>query len=101
MSKPTILLAEDEAMLRMIAVEILQDAGFQVFEAGDGVDRVGVGGRGGDALAQRQGSVGSEDRDFDFGAAEVDADTVLGHGSGCIMSGWLGCSQCRRHSGSV
>jgi CheY-like chemotaxis protein len=38
MSKPVILLAEDEIMLRMIAVEILQDAGFQVFEAGDGVE---------------------------------------------------------------
>jgi CheY-like chemotaxis protein len=33
-----ILIAEDEAMLRLIAVELLQDAGFQVFEAGDGVE---------------------------------------------------------------
>jgi CheY-like chemotaxis protein len=33
-----ILLAEDEAMLRIIAVEMLQDAGFEVFEAGDGVE---------------------------------------------------------------
>jgi two-component system cell cycle sensor histidine kinase/response regulator CckA len=33
-----ILLAEDEAMLRMIAVEMLQDAGFKVFEAADGVE---------------------------------------------------------------
>jgi CheY-like chemotaxis protein len=38
MSKPVILLAEDEAMLRIIAVEILEDAGFQVFQAGDGVE---------------------------------------------------------------
>ncbi len=38
MSKPVILLAEDEAMLRIIAVEMLEDAGFQVFEAGDGVE---------------------------------------------------------------
>lgn len=36
--KPTILVAEDEAMLRMIAVEMLQDSGFEVFEAGDGVE---------------------------------------------------------------
>lgn len=33
-----VLLAEDEAMLRIIAVEMLQDAGFEVFEAGDGVE---------------------------------------------------------------
>ena len=33
-----ILLAEDEAMLRLLAVEMLQDAGFQVFEAADGAE---------------------------------------------------------------
>jgi two-component system cell cycle sensor histidine kinase/response regulator CckA len=33
-----ILLAEDEAMLRVIAVEMLVDAGFRVFEAADGVE---------------------------------------------------------------
>jgi two-component system cell cycle sensor histidine kinase/response regulator CckA len=33
-----ILLAEDEAMLRTIAVEMLEEAGFQVFEAADGVE---------------------------------------------------------------
>jgi len=33
-----ILVAEDEAMLRIIAVEMLEDAGFQVFEAGDGAE---------------------------------------------------------------
>jgi len=38
MSIATILLAEDEAMLRIIAVEMLEDAGFRVFEAGDGVE---------------------------------------------------------------
>jgi CheY-like chemotaxis protein len=38
MSLPQILLAEDEAMLRVIAVEMLQDAGFHVFEAGDGME---------------------------------------------------------------
>ena len=38
MTRPPILVAEDEAMLRVIAVEMLEDAGFQVFEAGDGVE---------------------------------------------------------------
>jgi CheY-like chemotaxis protein len=33
-----ILVAEDEAMLRIIAVEMLEDAGFTVFQAGDGVE---------------------------------------------------------------
>jgi DNA-binding NtrC family response regulator len=33
----TILIAEDEAMLRIVAVEALKDEGFTVFEAGDGV----------------------------------------------------------------
>jgi CheY-like chemotaxis protein len=33
-----ILVAEDEAMLRLIAVEMLQDAGFDVFEAADGAE---------------------------------------------------------------
>ena len=37
-TRPPILLAEDEAMLRVIAVEMLEDAGFKVFEAGDGVE---------------------------------------------------------------
>ena len=37
-NKTPILIAEDEAMLRVIAVELLQDAGFEVFEAGDGVE---------------------------------------------------------------
>src|SRR6266481_6265306 len=36
--KTPILVAEDEAMLRVIAVEMLEDAGFKVFEAGDGVE---------------------------------------------------------------
>ena len=38
MSAGAILLAEDEAMLRVIAVEMLEDAGFRVFEAIDGVE---------------------------------------------------------------
>jgi len=37
-TKPQILVAEDEAMLRLIAVEMLEDAGFKVFEASDGVE---------------------------------------------------------------
>src|ERR1700709_754924 len=36
--KIPILVAEDEAMLRMIAVEMLGLAGFEVFEASDGVE---------------------------------------------------------------
>ena len=36
MSKPSILIAEDEAVLRILAVEMLEDAGFAVFAAGDG-----------------------------------------------------------------
>jgi len=36
--KPALILAEDEAMLRILAVEMLQDAGFEVFEAADGVE---------------------------------------------------------------
>jgi CheY-like chemotaxis protein len=37
-ARPPILVAEDEAMLRVLAVEMLEDAGFQVFEAGDGME---------------------------------------------------------------
>lgn len=33
---PTVLIAEDEAMLRLVAAETLRDAGFCVIEAGDG-----------------------------------------------------------------
>ncbi|MGQ0740992.1 MAG: response regulator [Alphaproteobacteria bacterium] len=35
-AKPTVLVAEDEAMLRVVAVEVLTDAGYRVLEAGDG-----------------------------------------------------------------
>jgi len=35
-ARPMVLVAEDEAMLRLVAVEMLSDAGFQVFDAGDG-----------------------------------------------------------------
>lgn len=34
----SVLLAEDEAMLRLLAVEMLQEAGFEVFEAADGME---------------------------------------------------------------
>jgi CheY-like chemotaxis protein len=37
-----ILVAEDEAMLRLIAVEMLEDAGFHVFEAADGAEALDV-----------------------------------------------------------
>jgi CheY-like chemotaxis protein len=37
-----ILVAEDEAMLRLITVEVLQDAGFEVFEAADGAEALDV-----------------------------------------------------------
>jgi CheY-like chemotaxis protein len=36
--KPVLLLAEDEAMLRLLAVEMLEEAGFEVFEAADGLE---------------------------------------------------------------
>jgi CheY-like chemotaxis protein len=35
-SKPTVLVVEDEALLRIIITEELEDAGFKVVEAGDG-----------------------------------------------------------------
>ena len=34
--KTSLVLAEDEAMLRILAVEMLEEAGFHVFEAADG-----------------------------------------------------------------
>jgi len=37
-----ILVAEDEAMLRVIAVEMLEDAGFTVFQAGDGEEALAL-----------------------------------------------------------
>ena len=37
-----ILVAEDEAMLRAIAVEMLEDAGFSVFQAGDGEEALAI-----------------------------------------------------------
>jgi DNA-binding NtrC family response regulator len=36
--KRQILIAEDEVMLRVILVEMLEDAGFKAFQAGDGED---------------------------------------------------------------
>ena len=38
----SILVAEDESMVRMIAVETLRDAGFEVFEASDGVEALAL-----------------------------------------------------------
>jgi DNA-binding NtrC family response regulator len=37
-----VLIAEDEAMLRVIAVEMLEDAGFTVFQAGDGQEALAM-----------------------------------------------------------
>ena len=37
-----ILVAEGEAMLRIIAVEMLEDAGFTVFQAGDGEEALAL-----------------------------------------------------------
>ena len=37
-----ILVAEDEAMLRVIAVEMLEDAGFTVLQAGDGEEALAL-----------------------------------------------------------
>jgi CheY-like chemotaxis protein len=39
---PQILVAEDEAMLRVIAVEMLEDAGFTVFQASDGEEALAL-----------------------------------------------------------
>ena len=36
--RPVLLLAEDEPMLRLLAMEMLEEAGFYVFEAADGVE---------------------------------------------------------------
>lgn len=38
----TILVAEDEPLVRMIAVEVLRDAGYQVLEANDGVEALEI-----------------------------------------------------------
>jgi CheY-like chemotaxis protein len=37
-----VLIAEDEVMLRAIAVEMLEDAGFQVYQAGDGEEALEI-----------------------------------------------------------
>jgi CheY-like chemotaxis protein len=36
--KTSLILAEDEAMLRVLAVEMLEEAGFHVLEAADGME---------------------------------------------------------------
>ena len=41
-SEPAVLIAEDEAMLRIVAVETLKDDGFTVFEAGDGASALEI-----------------------------------------------------------
>lgn len=42
MSATPVLLAEDESMLRLIAMEMLEEAGFRVFEAADGVEALDI-----------------------------------------------------------
>jgi len=42
MSRRQILIAEDELMLRVIAVEMLEDAGFHVFQASDGEEALAI-----------------------------------------------------------
>lgn len=37
-----ILIAEDEAMLRVVAADLLEDAGFQVFQAGNGAEALAL-----------------------------------------------------------
>ena len=39
---PSVLVAEDETMVRLVAVETLRDAGFEVFEAADGQEALEV-----------------------------------------------------------
>ncbi|HEX3665044.1 MAG TPA: response regulator [Rhizomicrobium sp.] len=39
---PKVLIADDEAMLRIVAAETLQDAGFDVSEAGDGTSALEI-----------------------------------------------------------
>lgn len=39
---PKVLIADDEAMLRIVAAETLQDAGFEVSEAGDGTSALEI-----------------------------------------------------------
>ncbi|MGH6828088.1 MAG: response regulator, partial [Rhizomicrobium sp.] len=40
--KGQVLIAEDEVMLRAIAVEMLEDAGFEVFQAADGEEALAL-----------------------------------------------------------
>lgn len=41
-SVPKVLIADDEAMLRIVAAETLEDAGFSVSEAGDGSSALAI-----------------------------------------------------------
>ena len=59
---------------------------------GDGVHGVGIAGRSGDAVAEDLGTGRGEDGDLDLGAAEVDADSVLGHEVAVYQRAW-DCSQ--------
>lgn len=39
---PVILVAEDEPLVRMVAVEVLRDSGYEVLEAGDGLEALEI-----------------------------------------------------------
>jgi CheY-like chemotaxis protein len=42
MEKSMVLVVEDEPLLRMVAVEVLSDAGYVVLEAGDGIEALEI-----------------------------------------------------------
>ncbi|HTT98684.1 MAG TPA: response regulator [Rhizomicrobium sp.] len=42
MSAPTLLVVEDEMLVRMVVVEVLRDAGFNLLEAGDGAEALEI-----------------------------------------------------------
>jgi DNA-binding response OmpR family regulator len=65
-----ILLVEDEMLVRMFAVDALEDAGFQVIQAGDAAEALAAFARGPD-LAAAVVDMGLPDRQGDQLAAEM------------------------------
>jgi two-component system cell cycle sensor histidine kinase/response regulator CckA len=65
-----VLIAEDEVMLRVIAVEMLEDAGFTVFQAGDGEE----------ALAALKANPGLEVLVSDIKMPRMDGYTLVQEG---------------------
>jgi CheY-like chemotaxis protein len=41
-AKPTVLVAEDELVLRMLAIDFIEDAGFEVVEAENDDDAISI-----------------------------------------------------------